>query len=58
MKSWLLVALVLAVGIVDISAHIEAKRNYCRTHACQQGEQMAKLYADESAVIGAPCRRG
>lgn len=40
--------------IVDISSHIEAKRNYCRAHACQDGEGMAKLYADESAVIGAP----
>lgn len=40
--------------IVDISAHIEAKRAYCRTHACQNGEGMAKLYADESVVIGAP----
>lgn len=40
--------------IVDISAHIEAKRNYSRAHACQNGEGMAKLFADESAVIGAP----
>ena len=40
--------------IVDISAHIEAKRRYCRTHACQSGEEMARQYADESAVLGAP----
>ena len=40
--------------IVDISRHIEAKRNYCRAHACQNGEGMAKLYADESVAIGAP----
>ena len=40
--------------IVDISAHIEAKRAYCRTHACQNGEGMAKLYADESVALGAP----
>lgn len=40
--------------IVDISAHIEAKRNYCRAHVCQNGEGMAKQYVDESAVIGAP----
>lgn len=39
--------------IVDISQHIEAKRNYCLAHACQNGEGMAKLYADESAAIGA-----
>ena len=40
--------------IVDISPHIEAKRNYCRAHACQNGEDMAKQYAEESATIGAP----
>lgn len=41
--------------IVDISQHIEAKRNYCRAHVCQNGEGMAKRYADiESSLIGAP----
>ena len=41
--------------IVDISPHIEAKRNYCRAHVCQNGEGMAKRYADiESSLIGAP----
>jgi len=40
--------------IVDISEHIDAKRNYCRAHACQNGEGMARQCADESAVIGAP----
>lgn len=40
--------------IVDISAHIEAKKAYCRTHVCQYGDDMAQQYADESAAIGAP----